>query len=590
MMRLLRLVAVAIAIAAALDPAITMSGSTRARLAIVTADPALPEAVRVRDAVVRMFEGSHEIVPHLLPDVAAAVVIGDRYPDEPVPENVPVATVSVGPGTAPAVRLLAVEAPREVPPGTTIPLELVAEGVGVAGASSDFTAHIAGLEVARVSHRWASDREQWRARIDAVPVGDPPWVVRVSTVRLKPDTTADSVTDDATADSVTDVVSGFSRTVDALVDVRRRPLRVAFYEPRPSWATTFVRRALESDARFDVSGVSFSSRGIAARTGDAAALADPRIDGADTVVVGGLDHVSATDVRALDRFMRERGGAVVLVPDALAAAAAVRDLFPWRITERLLERPASLTSAAGVPALQASELLVFGGPPPGADKIATIPGADPSLVVASAPHGRGRVFVSGAMDAWRFRASGDDAFERFWRSAIGALALAAPPPVDVAIDPPLLRPLQRGDVVVRVRSGEYAPITAAIDGQPIRLHPQPEAGVFRGTFIAKGAPGRQTIAIRGPGAAQTAISRIALVQSGARGGAAAPPLSMLATSHGGVDVTPNRLGDLERYISRVAVSPRARSRRHPMRSAWWLVPFAGCLSVEWWLRRRRGLR
>ena len=29
---------------------------------------------------------------------------------------------------------------------------------------------------------------------------------------------------------------------------------------------------------------------------------------------------------------------------------------------------------------------------------------------------------------------------------------------------------------------------------------------------------------------------------------------------------------------------------HPMRAAWWILPFAGCLSIEWWLRRRAGLR
>jgi hypothetical protein len=29
---------------------------------------------------------------------------------------------------------------------------------------------------------------------------------------------------------------------------------------------------------------------------------------------------------------------------------------------------------------------------------------------------------------------------------------------------------------------------------------------------------------------------------------------------------------------------------HPMRSWWWAVPFIACLSGEWWLRRRAGLR
>jgi hypothetical protein len=29
---------------------------------------------------------------------------------------------------------------------------------------------------------------------------------------------------------------------------------------------------------------------------------------------------------------------------------------------------------------------------------------------------------------------------------------------------------------------------------------------------------------------------------------------------------------------------------HPMRSPWWMSPFVACLGVEWWLRRRAGLR
>jgi hypothetical protein len=36
-------------------------------------------------------------------------------------------------------------------------------------------------------------------------------------------------------------------------------------------------------------------------------------------------------------------------------------------------------------------------------------------------------------------------------------------------------------------------------------------------------------------------------------------------------------------------SPTAMPVR-PMHSALWILPFAGCLSAEWWLRRRLGLR
>jgi hypothetical protein len=37
-------------------------------------------------------------------------------------------------------------------------------------------------------------------------------------------------------------------------------------------------------------------------------------------------------------------------------------------------------------------------------------------------------------------------------------------------------------------------------------------------------------------------------------------------------------------------APAVPVERHPMRSPWWILPFAACLGVEWWDRRRRGLR
>jgi hypothetical protein len=37
-------------------------------------------------------------------------------------------------------------------------------------------------------------------------------------------------------------------------------------------------------------------------------------------------------------------------------------------------------------------------------------------------------------------------------------------------------------------------------------------------------------------------------------------------------------------------APLEEHRSRPMRSAWWIVPFAGLLSIEWAVRRRRGQR
>ena len=52
----------------------------------------------------------------------------------------------------------------------------------------------------------------------------------------------------------------------------------------------------------------------------------------------------------------------------------------------------------------------------------------------------------------------------------------------------------------------------------------------------------------------------------------------------------DRLADLERFMRGLPTAPPALQVRHPMRSAWWILPFAMCLSAEWWLRRRRGVR
>ena len=81
MTRLLRLVAFAIAIAGVVDPAITLSGASRARVAVVALRSAPPAADGVRERLVRDLSASYEIVPQLTSDAAAAIVIGDRYPD-----------------------------------------------------------------------------------------------------------------------------------------------------------------------------------------------------------------------------------------------------------------------------------------------------------------------------------------------------------------------------------------------------------------------------------------------------------------------------------------------------------------------------
>ena len=250
-----------------------------------------------------------------------------------------------------------------------------------------------------------------------------------------------------------------------------------------------------------------------------------------------------------------------------------------------------MTSSAA--SLQTSELLVFRTLTSGAAVIARVAGPDPSAVIASAPRGEGRLLFSGALDAWRFRAADVGAFDRFWQSTIAAVALAVPPPIAIEVEPPLLQPGERGDVIVRVRARGVTAVSASLDGdQPIRLRPDPESGVYRGRFTAKAAAGLSTIEVRAAGPQSVSASRTLLVRPDVRRvrSITAPSLSMLATSHRGIDVVPDRVGDLERFVRSTVASPRTTIVGHPMRSIWWILPVAACLSAEWWMRRRRGLR
>jgi hypothetical protein len=569
----LRAIAVAIAIAAIVDPAVKLSGAGRPRVAIVAEQPASPAADRVRARLLRSLGGTHEILSQLTSDAAAAIVIGDRYPDGPVPAGLLVATVTTTAGTPPAARLVGLAAPAAVPAGTAIRVEADIEASGLAGRSSDVTVSIGGLEVGRMSHRSTSNRERWHASLDVVPVGDPPWIVR------------------ADVTPANDREAGGASVADVAVGLRREPLAVLIYEPRPSWATTFVRRALESDARFRVESTSFISRGIAARTPGSVALADSQLDSFDAIVAGGLERLSAADARALDRFMRERGGAVALIPDARVDAGPVRDLMPFATTERLLERPERLATRFGAPPFDASELLVLRPWIFGANGEVVASAGDGSPVVVSLPHGRGRLFASGAMDAWRYRASAGRAFDRFWQAAVAALALAAPPPVEVTVSPPVLRPLERADVLVRLRSDAGAALSASADGEPIRLWPEPEAGRYRGAFTARSTPGRMSIETSAAGDRPYTVSSEVIVQEGveARTGTRAP-LALLAWSHRGIDVTPERINELEGFVRASAIAADVDAVRRPMRSPWWLLFFAASLSGEWWVRRGRGHR
>ena len=586
---MLRGTAVLIAIAAAIDPSFVVNGRGRPRVSLlVQADASmdLPVAggrsVRLMAADIgarlkKDLRGDFEIVDTRDEASAWTIVVGNRYPDETFSDEDRVSTVTLPHRLAPNVSITSVAAPASVPVATAVRLRIVLRADGLAGSGSDVIVRAGGAAVGQAAHEWTNDQEIWTAEIAAVPIGPPPFRFDI------------------------DVSSKTAEETDldnhAVVDVDLSPrLRVFVVEGRPSWASAFVRRALEDDPRFVVSGVSQAAPRFAVTSGTPPAAGPDRrdrFDDADAIVAGGLEALSSSQVAALEHFVRERGGGVALVPDSRASTAVARRLLPeLETTERLLERPASLTGLASSGSLEASELLEVAAIPRGANALTLSPGSDRPVVVA-VPVGEGYVVFSGAMDAWRFRGDHDDGFAKFWRSTAAGLALSARPPIDVQVSPVRAAPGERISVIARVRPldrqrfGDRLAIDASVGVSSLRLWPEAAQGVFRGTFVADAnqASALVTAAI-GDGSAK-GTARLT-VDSHARNAHA--PLELLAASHAGVNVDASHVADLERHL-RGSVSANAERRtRYPMRSSWWFVPFAVCLSAEWWLRRSSGRR
>jgi hypothetical protein len=118
------------------------------------------------------------------------------------------------------------------------------------------------------------------------------------------------------------------------------------------------------------------------------------------------------------------GGAVVLLPDSQAdARTAARWLPVPAAAEVLLEQPARLSAEAPLASIHASEMLTL-DPSPILRALASNGANQP--VIGVVPVGAGQLIVSGALDAWRFRANDRGAYDRFWQAAIAGFAGAAP--------------------------------------------------------------------------------------------------------------------------------------------------------------------
>jgi len=562
----LRTAAIAIALAAVVDPAIT---SNRATKPVVSVIAGAPDAA-LADRVERVIGKSATVVraPTSLAD--ASVFVGDALPtvDDAVPTP---AFVVFDDRAGTSVVISSLSAPPWTPKDARAPIAIDAHVTHARGKTMDVMLRAGDLVVDRTTRRIASDDEH-----AAIALGFIPTAAGAASLRISAR------------------IDGSVANADAVVDVRDKRWAVLFFDPRPSWMSTFARRALEDDSRFVVTSRVVTSRNVSTDAGappsrldDLAALAL-----FDVVVVGAPEALTQNDVAALDAFMRRRGGSVVMLADRRAAGPYDRltQVASWSADSGKASTIETVSGDSG--SLRSSEIAWPTHLPDGADAVART-GARP--VVWRSPIGAGQLIVSGALDAWRFRDQSASGFNRFWRSVIADAAVGAPSAIDVAIDRGAIAPSGSTNVSVILRDAALSsvrPIRATVSATleatgkptvPVRLWPGADIGEFRGTLRGT-SPGIYRLVVASGGA--RASSPIVVVADAAQPALdARDVLSAFANAHGGralsVSELPSALRD--------AIHPTPRLETwHPMRSAWWIVPFALALSGEWWIRRRKG--
>jgi len=278
-----------------------------------------------------------------------------------------------------------------------------------------------------------------------------------------------------------------------------------------------------------------------------------------------------------------RGGTLVMLPERPVAGPSAH-LFPANGVEHLTGR------AESIGPLHATEILRWNDMPATATVIGK---SGSSAAIFSVPTGNGRIIVAGAMDAWRYRGLDQGAFDRFWTSLV-AEGAALGEALQLQFDQVIAARGSRARFTVRDRRLEPRLTIAAsavadceTGTHAIRLWPGGTVGEFTGEVPAVQQRECTVVATVDE---RSVTGSIAIVDRPARGTELTlAKLGRQARASGGVIAKAGEEQTVTRPLADAATMSRVVSV-HPMRKPWWILPFAACLSAEWWLRRRDGLR
>lgn len=616
---LLRAAAIVIAILGVVDPVITMDRAVPSTVAVLdaaspsvglepessTGQPALgpgpgtegapsslgpgpwalgpaSAALGLADQVTRDLRHRFRVVRGLSRDAAATVVVGDHLPAFADAVLAPAFAVVPAP-VAGSISIRSIGAPARARFESRVPVIVSVRATGAHGRILTVRLDSAGLMQDRV------ERTIERDGLIDVPLTFVPAARGLAHLRVQ-----------------ASLASGASVVGNAGIDVDDRPWRVLFFDRRPSWTSTFVRRALEQDPRFEVESRVVTSTGVVTAAGrppdglgDLAALRKY-----DAISVGAPDVLTSADVSGLEAFARRRGGAVVVLLEQAGTGPAGALIGVSRWNEKRTAEPFAVhPQIGGMADLQASEIITPERLPPGAEALVEGDGprGGPSPLF-QLPLGAGRVLVSGLLDAWRYRGVPEtSAFDAVFRLAIGRAAQASPPAVDVRTSSAVVAPGEDTTIDVTLRDVVLADpaaragtvsVQAAMRGPAgsshVRLWPEGGPGRFRAAVRAPEAPGTYEIAVtfgadRGAAPVVVAIGVTRPVDTPSQ------LLAAWASSRGGRVVPAGDVRALDEALTSVIPRVRRPTPVYPLRSAWWIVGFAAILGAEWWLRRRKNL-
>ena len=568
----LRVAAIVIGVVAVLDPSITANRPSRPVVSVMPADP-LRDSV-LSERVARELDRRFDVVRGALDVASATVVTGTTLPDDA--RQWRNTLYAVTPRTEASVRVIGLSAPAESPLNARIPVQATVLVTGQRGRQVTVALKAGSMVVDRKVVPIVTDTATVPVTLAYAPTTIGPALLR-GTATVEGTSVGDSAT--------------------IIVEARDERLNVLFFDPRASWMSTFVRRALESDPRFSVTHRMVTSRGVANTGGPApVSLRDATaLTRYSAVIVAAPEQLTDADVAGLDEFMRLRGGRVVLLMDRRAAGPVDRltGMTDWRAVR--LQTPASVGE------LRSQEIAWPAALSAGAATHAEHVSRDSTrrAVVWSVALGAGRVLVSGALDSWHYRDPSSSGFDAFWSNTIADLAAGAPRAIDITALHRVLAPGQETRIVVRLRdatmsnrpvrtAGVSALLIGANDSVPIRLWPDQVPGKFTGMIVAPRQSGAYRLVVSSAG--ERSELSIA-VDPAARAPSADDRdlISAFVSSRGGSVVDEAQLTELPaRLAAALPVVSRVETW-HPMRSPWWILPFAILLGAEWWWRRRRGL-